>query len=230
MERILQSTADGSVTIAIPSLEVTYHSKHGAIQESLHIYIEAGLKPILKSEPKQIDILEMGFGTGLNAILTLMEAGNIPIRYECLEPFPVHPNMAGQLNYCEILKREDLSEKLLQMHQSDWETEISIQPNFTLIKHLKKLTDYNPVHRFDLIYFDAFGPNTQPELWTTEIFSTLFNCLKENGILVTYCSKSEVRRAILAAGFTVEKIPGPWGKREILRAKKNGLQPLWKEK
>jgi tRNA U34 5-methylaminomethyl-2-thiouridine-forming methyltransferase MnmC len=218
MERLLQITSDGSHTISIPSLQVTYHSKHGAIQESMHVFIEAGLRFISPQSGRPVEILEMGLGTGLNALLTLIASENMAVRYESLEAYPIDTDIIDQLNYCGQLNRNDLSEIFQSMHKSDWEIPLSISTNFTLIKRKIKLGDYNSGRKFHLVYFDAFAPGTQPELWTTEIFTKLYNLMEENGVLVTYCSKSDVRRSLLASGFNVEKIPGPPGKREMLRA------------
>jgi tRNA U34 5-methylaminomethyl-2-thiouridine-forming methyltransferase MnmC len=220
MERILLSTADGSHTISIPSLRLTYHSMHGAIQESNHVFIEAGLLPIIAAGTNPLNILEVGFGTGLNAILTLDAAKGISIRYETLEPEPIETNIFNQLNFCDQLGRKDLQAKFLMMHLAKWKNEISIQPGFAFIKHPDTLIEFSSTNKFDLIYFDAFAPGEQPGLWTEEIFTKLFCFLKPEAILVTYCSKSMVRRAMVAAGFKVEKIPGPYGKREIVRARK----------
>jgi tRNA U34 5-methylaminomethyl-2-thiouridine-forming methyltransferase MnmC len=223
MERILQSTADGSHTIAIPEMQVTYHSKHGAIQESMHVFIEAGLKPVLAQGHTGINLLEMGFGTGLNALLTAMYSPEKQtIQYVAIEAYPIEDSISGSLNYCELLNAPELEPVFRKMHAAAWSKPIAITPSFTLLKIQGRLQDYQPVQKFNLVYFDAFAPNAQPELWTTEIFTRLYNTLEEEGILVTYCSKGDVRRALIAAGFTVEKIPGPPGKREMLRAiKKN---------
>ena len=221
MEKFLQETADGSHTISIPSMEVSYHSKHGAIQESMHVFIEAGLVPKINEGKTHLDILEIGFGTGLNTLLTLITARNISIHYESLEPFPLEEQMVASLNYCEQLGRPDLQDKFLQLHQSECGKTITIQPGFSFIKWPDKLPGYSTEKDFDIIYFDAFAPRAQPELWTMEIFRELYSFLKTEGVLVTYCSKSIVRRAMQAAGFQVEKIPGPHGKREMVRAIKS---------
>lgn len=221
MERILQATSDGSHTIAIPSLEVTYHSKHGAIQESMHVFIEAGWKQKVTRPDESIKILEIGFGTGLNALLTLMEATTQTVWYESLEAFPIDLQTAGQLNYCQLLNWPDLQHTYQEMHTGEWNKPLAIAPNFTLCKRHTKLQDYQQQDKkFDLVYFDAFAPNVQPELWTEEIFQKIFNLLNPGAMLVTYCSKGDVRRTMKAAGFEVEKIPGPPGKREMVRARK----------
>jgi tRNA U34 5-methylaminomethyl-2-thiouridine-forming methyltransferase MnmC len=212
-------TADGSVTIAIPELQVTYHSKHGAIQESMHVFIEAGLRPLLHQQDT-LRIFEMGFGTGLNALLTMMEANQQQqeICYEAVEAFPLEKELLPQLNYCE--HTPDWQDKFEQLHTIPWNKPAVVTEYFTLHKHSQSLFNYSTNQGFNIIYYDAFAPNAQPELWTVEAFTQLFNLLDDQGVLVTYCSKGDVRRAMKAAGFTVEKIPGPPGKREMIRAKK----------
>ncbi len=216
-------TKDGSHTFAIPELKVTYHSHHGAIQESMHVYIDAGLKYVSDNlRLSHIYIFEMGFGTGLNTLLTLIEAEKrqLHIHYTSIEPYPLQQDEIVSLNFCEQLNRKDLQPVFRQMHQCEWEKDISINSFFTLKKmriNLINLSTYQPVN---LIYYDAFGPTVQPELWTREVFEKLYGMLLPAGILVTYCSKADVRRAMVAAGFIVKKIPGPWGKREMVRVGK----------
>ncbi|MET0393467.1 MAG: tRNA (5-methylaminomethyl-2-thiouridine)(34)-methyltransferase MnmD [Chitinophagaceae bacterium] len=227
MQRDIILTKDGSHSITVPGMNVTYHSVHGAIQESLHVFIEAGLKNTpWPGSGQPVRILEMGLGTGLNVLLTLIEAEKReqPIHYTALELFPLTPDHLSALNYCEQLRREDLQPLFNQLHHAPWEQETVISAYFTLLKTYSDLVAFAPVLTADtlyqLVYFDAFAPGAQPELWTTAIFSTLFALIAPGGLLVTYCSKGDVRRAMLSAGFAVEKIPGPPGKREMLRARK----------
>ncbi|NML20182.1 tRNA (5-methylaminomethyl-2-thiouridine)(34)-methyltransferase MnmD [Pseudoflavitalea sp. G-6-1-2] len=219
-------TADGSVTIAIPSSGVTYHSKHGAIQESMHVFIGAGLHYMMEKDHtyKHLRILEMGFGTGLNALLTLHESqqAGIGISYETLEAFPLEADIYTQLNYCDQMQAPELQPYFLQLHTCNWNSAQQITPGFSFTKQRTTLQQYNGLGPVDLIYYDAFAPSAQPELWTTEIFNTLHKMLVPGGILTTYCSKGDVRRAMMAAGFSIEKIPGPPGKREMVRASKLG--------
>lgn len=212
-------TGDGSATIAIPAMQVTYHSRHGAIQESQHVFIEAGLRPLLYSAPV-LRVFEMGFGTGLNALLSCMvaEATQQKIRYEAVEAFPVEAAMVTRLNYCELLGRSDLQPVFDRLHAVPWNIEAAISTFFSLRKHATTLFELPPIEPVHLIYYDAFAPGAQPELWTADAFTQLFNLLLPGGILVTYCSKGDVRRAMQAAGLVVEKIPGPPGKREMVRA------------
>jgi tRNA U34 5-methylaminomethyl-2-thiouridine-forming methyltransferase MnmC len=220
MRREIILTKDGSHTVAIPEMDVTYHSLHGAIQESMHVFINAGLRSIQSSG--SIHILEMGFGTGLNALLTFMETEKkpLPIHYSAIELFPLEQQQVQSLNYYVKLNRIDLQPIFEQLHTTEWEKEISISPYFTFLKLKINLINFSPSSLFNLIYFDAFAPAAQPELWTKESFERLYKMLHPGGILVTYCSKGDVRRAMQAAGFLVEKIPGPPGKREMVRAKK----------
>ena len=221
-------TKDGSHTISIPEMNVTYHSHHGAIQESMHVFIDAGLNYLSANLPKTgIRIFEMGFGTGLNALLSFIEAekNHVKIHYTTVELFPLQENEITSLNYCEQLHRKDVEPIFYQLHQCEWEKDIPIAPYFTIHKVKTSLLKFktSPLESletklYDLIYYDAFAPAAQPELWTKEVFEKLFSMLLPGGILVTYSSKGDVRRAMQAAGFTVEKIPGPPGKREMVRA------------
>src|SRR5215831_13677576 len=221
MERKIIYTKDGSHTVSIPEKNITYHSIHGAIQESNHVFIKEGLLyQLQKLSSNQINIFEIGFGTGLNALLTLIETEKFQqmIYYETTELFPLTDDEVKSLNYCDQLQRSDLHKIFEQFHNCDWEKEIAITPNFHFKKTKTNLLNFETSEPFKLIYFDAFAPNAQPELWTKEVFEKMISILKPKGILVTYCSKGDVRRAMQAAGFTVEKVPGPPGKREMLRA------------
>ena len=220
MQRKLILTGDGSHTISMPELNVTYHSIHGAIQESRHVFIEAGLKSLTLAEAAKLNIFEVGFGTGLNALLTIIEAEKLQkeIHYDTVEPFPLGSSETRSLNYCKQLGREELQPIFEQLHSCEWEKKVNITENFGFNKSRTNLLNLETSETFELIYFDAFAPNTQPELWTNEIFEKMFAMLEPGGILVTYCSKGDVRRAMQAAGFIVEKLPGPRGKREMTRA------------
>jgi len=225
MERRVIITADGSSTVSIPEMNVTYHSTHGAIQESLHVFIKAGLNQALPAH-SSVSVLEMGFGTGLNALLTLMEAeaAKKPVHYTSIELYPLEPEYSRTLNYCEQLNRNDLQQSFETLHASVWEKDIPVTEYFTLFKSGTDLLNFETPGSgqvFHLIYFDAFAPTAQPQLWTSTVFERLFALLLPGGLLVTYCSKGDVRRAMQAAGFRVEKLAGPPGKREMVRA--------WKE-
>ncbi|SHN36377.1 tRNA (5-methylaminomethyl-2-thiouridine)(34)-methyltransferase MnmD [Chitinophaga sp. CF418] len=220
MERRIQVTGDGSHTISIPEWNVTYHSIHGAIQESLHVYIEEGLKYKLSKKSDVLSILEMGFGTGLNALLTLRECirERKNIYYQAIEQYPLTCTETDRLNYAEQLDEPVLQSCLMTLHSVPWDEDIQVNPYFCLHKTHVALQDVSFSRSFDIIYYDAFDPAVQPELWTEDVFGKLYNCLVPGGILVTYCSKGSVRRAMKAVGFIVEKVPGPSHKREMVRA------------
>jgi tRNA U34 5-methylaminomethyl-2-thiouridine-forming methyltransferase MnmC len=215
MNSELLITEDGSNTLYVPEIDECYHSSHGAIQESRHIFIEAGLKQCEKSE---INVLEVGFGTGLNAFLTMIEAerSGKQIQYVSLEKYPVETEKALPLNYPEELFPEKRSSFEL-MHISAWNEKVQLTSFFSLEKIETDFTQYIPVDKFDVVFFDAFSPEKQPEMWTQERFELIYKYCNDAAILTTYCAKGVVRRAMQAAGFTVERLTGPPGKREILR-------------
>lgn len=217
MQRDIQLTKDGSHTLFVPALNTTYHSHHGAIGESMHVYIQAGLKPAMVTGKHPLRILEIGFGTGLNALLSVREATrhHYPLEYTAIEPFPLSGVEIAALNHGKLL---GMQEPFLQLHHADWETDTRINEFFSIRKIHAGFLQAPEISGIDCIYFDAFGPSTQPELWTETVFGHLYHCLETGGILVTYCSKSAVRKAMTDAGFKVIKIPGPWGKREMVRA------------
>lgn len=215
MNSELLITSDGSHTLFVPEIDECYHSSHGAIQESQHIFIEAGLKQCAKLE---IKVLEIGFGTGLNAFLTLIEAekAQTQIHYASLELFPVEIEKALQLNYADGYSTEFRNHfELLQT--SPWNTIVQISPYVSLEKVEADFTTIEFSDMYDVIYFDAFSPEKQPEMWSQEQFEKIAKQCNPGAILTTYCAKGIVRRAMQAAGFLVERLPGPPGKREILR-------------
>lgn len=219
MKRKIITTGDGSKTIQIEDWDEQYHSKHGAIQEAYHVFIDHGLRLF---QNDNLHILEIGFGTGLNALITLVEARKRQLRidYAGVEAFPVAMEEVNLLDYCKQLGFEAEEEAFQKMHKTPWEETISITPDFSLLKQQKDFKEIEEENLFNLIYFDAFGARVQPELWTEEIFLKMYMALKQNGVLVTYAAKGSVRRAMQAVGFTVERLPGPPGKREMLRAVK----------
>ena len=224
MERNIIVTKDGSSTIEIHEMKVTYHSIHGAIQESKHVFIQAGLIGSEVFEYIGVNhLLEIGFGTGLNALLTLIEADKHKNRiyYTAIEPYPLNDKEISQLNYCHQLDQPSSQKHFERMHEIDWEEMYEITHYFRLTKTKNNILHLPEEEKYFLIYFDAFAPNAQPELWTKEVFSKLYSILIPGGVLVTYCSKGEVRRAMQSAGFKIEKLPGPPGKREIIRARKD---------
>lgn len=211
-------TADQSNTLYIPEIDETYHSRNGAVQESNHVFIEQGLRR-KASSAATIYILEVGFGTGLNALLTLIanQHLNLNIAYHALETHPVPDSLVTQLNYTNLAPNAD-PQLFHQLHQAKWDKPVELIPEFILHKHLCSLLQYQPDLKFDLVYFDAFAPDKQPELWTLEVFQQLYSWMNSGGILVTYSSKGEVKRNLSAAGFMVERLPGPPMKRHMVRA------------
>jgi tRNA U34 5-methylaminomethyl-2-thiouridine-forming methyltransferase MnmC len=217
MKRELIITEDGSHTLYLPEMQEHYHSVHGALQESKHVFIEAGLKQL--SQPS-IYLFEVGFGTGLNALLSWQHALEYKkqIHYFGLEKYPLQPEEYQQLNYGSFLKRASVND-LQKMHECPWDQPVQVSEQFILHKINNDLhwCDFEELPLFDLIYFDAFAPNKQEGIWTKTIFRKLYEHCKPGAILVTYCAKGSVRRDLQAAGFSMERIPGPPGKKEMLR-------------
>jgi tRNA U34 5-methylaminomethyl-2-thiouridine-forming methyltransferase MnmC len=214
-------TQDGSTSIYIPELDETYHSKFGAIQEAKHVFIKNGLD--LFEEGSSVSILEIGFGTGLNAIITLLEAEKrqLKINYVGVEAYPVAPNEIVQLNYVTQLEASEKQVCFEFIHTCEWEKEIAITPYFSITKRKQFFSDIKDKNLFDLIYFDAFGYPVQPELWNETIFKIMYDALKEKGVLTTYACRTSIKKAMQFVGFETLKLPGAPGKREMLRAIKN---------
>ena len=214
------TTEDGSSSIYVEELNEHYHSIYGAIQESEHIFIKSGL---LSENLKPLDpifILEVGFGTGLNALLTYFSALKIQkqIHYTAIELYPLTNSELQQLNYVTQLSYPQTNKVFNRLHTAEWERSVQIAEHFSLCKHKISALDIElPQHTFNLVYFDAFSPETQPSLWTSTLFEKIYNSMKTNGIFVTYSAKGSVKRALQQVGFCIEKLPGPVGKREILR-------------
>lgn len=208
-------TKDGSHTLYDSELGVWHHSVNGALQESTRIYIELGLWEKAQAG-KEIRVFEMGFGTGLNVLLTFIEAQkhDYHVDYTTLEAFPLSVEKYSALNYDSLLG----SDVLQRLHQLSWNQQHEVMKNFSLTKIQDDLLKYQFTQKVDLVYFDAYSPNTQPELWTEEVFRTIYEAMNGGGVLTTYCSKTVVRKALIAAGFIVEKHQGPRGKREVLKA------------
>jgi len=224
----IEITEDGSSTLLHPKFKAHYHSVFGAIEESNHVYINAGLLYFLSSEEKQevkqsCSVLEVGFGSGLNAFNTLLKTEAMPttIDYVGIEAYPVALETIENLNYIQQFKAEAQAETFKKMHTVSWETKHQITKDFSLTKHQMDIFDLKVKEAFDVIYFDAFGPGAQPELWTEPIFDIMFSALKKGGVLITYCAQGAARRAMQSAGFKVSKLPGPPKKRHILRAIKD---------
>lgn len=220
MERKIITTSDGSSSVYIPKWDENYHSKHGAIQEAYHVFIKMGLDQY--EDGSDLRILEMGLGTGLNCFITYLEAKKrqLTIDYLGLEGYPLETEMIFELNHLEQLKAESEAIVYNTIQTAQWNKLLQIDKNFSLTKGQLMFEDFKEQEIADLIYFDAFGARVQPELWTEEIFGKMYDALKNNGIIVTYAAKGSVRRAMQAVGFIVERLPGPPGKREMLRGRK----------
>lgn len=216
MEQSVIITSDGSNSLINKELNETYHSTHGAVQESMHVFIENGLRKCAK---QQISIFEVGFGTGLNAFLTLLEAEKrgIFIHYTTIELFPIEKPLWSLLNFADNYAKEQKNQ-FYHLHSCSWGTDNIITEHFTIRKIQADFTNYQPDKNFDLIFFDAFSPEKQPSLWTVDRFSMLARHCNPGAILTTYCSKGIVKQALRNAGFTVERLRGAPGKRHMLRA------------
>ncbi len=216
------TTQDGSHSIFSQAFGVSYHSKYGAVQESRHVFLEAGLFYLLPRHRGEIAILEMGLGTGLNALLTLLAAARagVNIRYTAYELNPLTGEEAESLNYPAVLAMEGAEQYFRQIHQSEWEKPAPLTAFFELEKRKADLRDLTEAGRYDLVYYDAFAPEAQPELWTEETLGKVTNAMKTNGVLVTYCAKGALKRTLRSLGLAVESIKGPPGKREMTRAVK----------
>jgi tRNA U34 5-methylaminomethyl-2-thiouridine-forming methyltransferase MnmC len=219
LEREIIQTLDGSTTIHLKEWDECYHSKHGAIQEAQHVFIQNGLSLY----PNQaVSILEIGFGTGLNAFITLLESQKLhqSIHYVGVEAYPVNAAEVLAMNYVTELNAISHEALFKKMHESKWDEKVVLLPEFELTKRKQFFDEIDAIEEFDLIYFDAFGYRVQPELWSTAIFKKMYEALKPGGKLVTYAARGVVKRSMIEVGFTVEKLPGPPGKREMFRASK----------
>ncbi len=218
MKREFILTEDGSHTIFVPDMGEHFHSVHGAIQESLHIFISYGYKKLANNP---VSILEIGFGTGLNAFLTLLESlsEKKTVYYESWEAFPLSAGESCQLNYPDLL--DSGHDHFKALHDAEWGTDVAVTPGFILKKVNADFLSFSSQRSYDLVYFDAFGPDYQPELWEAPVFSKISACMKKDSRLVTYSAKGQVRRNLREAGFLIEKAPGPPGKREITIAIKS---------
>lgn len=224
MENEILITGDGSHSLRSHQFAVPYHSTHGAINESRHVFIEMGVRPALRAGEKEISILEIGFGTGLNALLVWQMAAahpDVQFNYRTIERYPISAASAGALNYPELL--EVAPADFLALHEAAWDEPVAISPNFSLFKingdFFATLTDHSASWA-NVIFYDAFAPASQPELWEPEILSRCARVLQHNGTLVTYCAKGQFKRNLKQVGLRVEPLPGPPGKREMTRARK----------
>lgn len=216
-------TEDGSHTIYIPELDETYHSTHGAIGESNYVFIDNGLNYFFATQKREeVKIFEVGFGTGLNALLSSVFAEEhlAHIQYESMEAFPLTQLETQKLNYTELISSSHSNELFKQIHASQWNRWVDISPNFRLKKTRETIRDYQVKETFDICFFDAFAPTKQPEMWELPILQKMSNLLKLNGLFVTYCAKGQLKRDLKSLGFQVETLPGPPGKFEMVRATK----------
>ncbi|SNR52566.1 tRNA (5-methylaminomethyl-2-thiouridine)(34)-methyltransferase MnmD [Hymenobacter mucosus] len=219
----VRTTADGSSTLYVPALDEHYHSTHGAVQEARHVYLAAGLAPILDTTAGPVWVLEIGFGTGLNALLTLERSHDSahPIFYDTIEKFPLPWSVVEQMNTEAYITNPELLDYHQQLHAATWNRPVALTPRFELYKRSGELqTTALPTNTYQVVYFDAFAPEKQPDMWTDEVFAQLYEATAPDGVLVSYCAKGSFRRSLKAAGWLVEKIPGPPGKREMTRARK----------
>jgi len=220
----LIQTSDGSSSLLNVALNETYHSTHGAIQESNHVFIKNGLQFFVeKNPPSSVSVFEVGFGTGLNAFLALLfsEEAKIKTDYTSIEAFPIDLKIANQLNYVEQLKRVGTRDYFQHLHQAEWSKKIKVTDNFSLLKRKTTIQDFDFESNYDVIFFDAFAPAKQPEMWGLPILEKVIKSLKQNGVFVTYCAQGQLKRNLKSLGLIVESLPGPPGKREMVRATKS---------
>lgn len=220
----LIQTGDGSHSLYNPVLDETYHSHHGALQESQYVFIRKGLEAWLAQQPgaKHLRVLEIGFGTGLNALLALQWAvqKGISILFTTLEPYPVSLEMARQLNYAQLVQGEA---DFIRLHQAAWEQDVPLHPHFILHKIEQKLeTAALPENAADVVFFDAFAPSKQPELWELSLLDKTARSMAIGALLTTYCAKGQLKRDLKSVGLQVETLPGAPGKKEMVRGWKNG--------
>lgn len=222
MQDEIMLTSDGSHTILSSRYGVTYHSRFGAIQESMHVFIQAGLR-YKAAQSSRLAVLEMGFGAGLNALLTLAESQRkqIDIDFVTVEAFPLPVEQAAQLNFTSVLETPELEDPFQLMHRMEWGLRTEIAPGFHFTKWKTTFEEYPPERLFDVIYFDAFAPGAQPELWELPLLGKMYEALAPGGVLTTYCAKGSVKRNLRALGFSLESLEGPPGKREMTRAIKS---------
>ncbi len=224
MQRFRIITDDGSHSVFVPSLNEHYHSTHGAIQESRHVFIEHCLQAALEMSAGNLKILEMGMGTGLNMFMSFLAGRKwqTHIQYIAIENDPLQERFISKLNYPAQLDAEDHAPLFLQIHRGKWNNPVQLTDEFEFIKYKTDFADFNSDERFHVVYFDAFAPEVQPEMWEPAVFEKILQLLEDGGMLVTYCAKGSVKRTLKEVGFEVESLPGPKGKWEMTRAWKRG--------
>jgi len=215
-------TNDGTDTLFSEAFQSTYHSTHGSFQESQTVFIDSGLVYLREQGLDEIQILEIGFGSGLNALLSLhfFYENKVSISYIGIEKYPISMDVAAQLNYTNIVPWSDYAHVFSSMHEQNFFSLSDESLGFTFKKIIADFHDFNIANQFDVIFFDAFAPNTQPEFWEATFLHKMFLALRSGGVLVTYCAKGTFKRALKEVGFHVESLPGPKGKREMTRAHK----------
>lgn len=221
----IQNTSDGSHTIFSEKFNSTYHSSHGAIQESRHVFINAGLNYLLGKSQKKIDVLEIGFGTGLNAFMTFIEAKNksVDILYHGVELYPLELEIVKTLNYPDQLNASELKNTFIELHSfpdTSYKISLGESNDFEMNLRIEDLEKINFKQQYNLVYLDAFAPGSQPYFWEKEFLTKVFEAMSANAVLVSYCAKGVFKRNLKDIGFSVESIPGPIGKREMTRALK----------
>lgn len=216
------NTADGSTTLELDGIDETYHSRHGALTESLHVFIQNGLNEIL-TQDEPVHILEMGFGTALNALLSWRwaEKNKKKVVFRSLEAFPLEKEIWSSLRFRGLVNDEQ--EQIQLLHEAEWDTKIELSEYFSLWKeHIDLQSWKSEDWKADIAFYDAFGPRTQPELWTIEALKKITDELKSGGLFLTYCAQGQFKRNLKELEMEVEALPGPPGKREMTRALKNG--------
>ncbi|MGB3180692.1 MAG: tRNA (5-methylaminomethyl-2-thiouridine)(34)-methyltransferase MnmD [Cyclobacteriaceae bacterium] len=224
MEIRLIVTDDGSHSLYLPGMNETYHSSHGALTESRHVFIKHGLLPVFShTEERPVRVLEVGFGTGLNALLCQQQAEKflIPVHYTTLEPFPLPEDLYRQLNYPGLINPDPaLADTFIRLHKAEWDSLQSVSTHFRLEKRKLRLEDFQSDHKYHVVFFDAFAPNKQEELWDEDLICKVADQMADGGILVTYCAQGRFKRSLKKAGLSVENLPGPPGKKEMTRGRK----------
>lgn len=220
----IKKTGDGSTTLFVPELNETYHSIHGAYNEAIHVFIEKGLRFVQKQKQlNTLKVFELGMGTGLNALLTYIEScdNGLVVEYDTVEAYPIDEEMLALLNFSDIVPGENVTKKLNQIHRATWGDRHQLETCFSLKKHHAKIEELDlETSKYDVIYFDAFAPNKQKELWEPAILGKIYSSMSDGGALVTYCAQGQFKRDLKSVGFQVEKVDGPPGKREMIRAVK----------